>query len=516
MKEQGVKIWEKLGAPKDKIVVGTATYGRSFTLSRSDVNGFNAPTSGGGEAGEFTRESGFLAFYEICEMLKNGGTYIWDEEQQVPYAVKGDQWVGFDDERSIRMKMKWIMDHGYAGTMVWSIDMDDFHGLCTDVRYPLLSVMGESLLNRPKVASNWATIVRKAEANPLSKPTTPSPDINTIIANRRPLEPTISPAATAPLPDSMTNARIVCYYTNWSSKRPGLGKFEPENIDPHLCTHIIYAFAGLKDNKLVPTGETETTETYAKVISLKQKNPSLKVLLAVGGWMVGPNPFKELTENAYRQTLFTFSVIEFLRQQNFDGLDLCWEFPRGPEDKIKYAKLVKELREAFDGEAKTSKKDRLLLTAAVPSSFEAIASGYDVAEINKHLDFMNVMTYDFHGDWEHMVGHNSPLFPLNSASVYHKKLTVDYSVSEWISKGASKEKLVVGMPTYGRTFTLASPNLTDIGAAAVKGGSPGQFTREPGFLSFFEVSRSDKNRHINNIVQIIVSLFPVLLRFVTY
>lgn len=49
--------------------------------------------------------------------------------------------------------------------------------------------------------------------------------------------------------------------------------------------------------------------------------------------MVGPAPFKELTENVYRQTLFTFSTIEYLRENNFDGLDLCWEFPRGAEDK---------------------------------------------------------------------------------------------------------------------------------------------------------------------------------------
>lgn len=61
-------------------------------------------------------------------------------------------------------------------------------------------------------------------------------------------------------------------------------------------------------------------------------------------------------------------------------------------------------------------------------------------------------------------------------------------MSEWVSKGASKEKLVIGLPTYGRTFTLNSSNLTDIGAAAIKGGIAGEFTREPGFLSFFEVS----------------------------
>lgn len=49
---------------------------------------------------------------------------------------------------------------------------------------------------------------------------------------------------------------------------------------------------------------------------------------------------------------------------------------------------------------------------------------YDVPEISKYLDFINVMTYDFHGQWERQVGHNSPLFPLESATSYQKKLTV--------------------------------------------------------------------------------------------
>lgn len=49
---------------------------------------------------------------------------------------------------------------------------------------------------------------------------------------------------------------------------------------------------------------------------------------------------------------------------------------------------------------------------------------YDVPEISKYLDFINVMTYDFHGQWERQVGHNSPLYPLESATSYQKKLTV--------------------------------------------------------------------------------------------
>ena len=42
----------------------------------------------------------------------------------------------------------------------------------------------------------------------------------------------------------------VCYYTNWSQYRPGLGKYTPENIDAKLCTHIIYAFAKVENSEL--------------------------------------------------------------------------------------------------------------------------------------------------------------------------------------------------------------------------------------------------------------------------
>jgi len=485
--DYGVKLWEKLGAPKDKLVVGMGTYGRSFTLTSLANYGMNAPTTGGGTAGEFTKESGFLAFYEVCQMMKEGATYFWDDEQKVPYVVKNDQWVGFDDERSIIEKMNWLISNNYAGAMVWTVDMDDFLGTCAGVKYPLLSIMAHYMYGRPIPAGSQVTnIVKKAAAQPLNAPVLAPVSANTPVDSKVDGKLALDANLNTTIIDKdATNARIVCYYTNWSRKRPGNGKFEISDIDPMLCTHLVYAFAGLKDNKIEPTEENDE-EYYKQMVAMKEKNPNLKVMLAIGGWMVGAQPFKTLTENVYRQTLFVFSAIEYLRAKGFDGLDLCYEFPRGNEDKARYTALVKELREAFEGEAIGSKSGRLLLSAAVPASFE-LGAGYDVPEINKYLDFFNVMTYDFAGDWLQQVGHNSPLFALNGASSYHKKLTVDYSVSEWNRKGASKEKLVVGLPTYGRTFTLPSGNLTDIGAPALKGGNPGPYTKEVGFLSFFEI-----------------------------
>ena len=65
------------------------TYGRSFALADKSAYVVNSATTGGGTAGEFTREAGFLAYYEVCEMLLSGASYIWDDEMKVPYLIKG-------------------------------------------------------------------------------------------------------------------------------------------------------------------------------------------------------------------------------------------------------------------------------------------------------------------------------------------------------------------------------------------------------------------------------------------
>ncbi|XP_025832277.1 probable chitinase 10 [Agrilus planipennis] len=488
-------LWAKLGAPKEKLVIGMPTYGRTFTLANKDKYKVNSPATGGGKEGTYTKESGFLAYYEVCDMLRNGATYIWDDEMKVPYAIHGDQWVGFDDERSIRHKMKWIKENGFAGAMVWTVDMDDFTGkVCGgNMKYPLIGAMREELrgISRGKDAKDidWEKVagtIIEEEEEVIEKPKPISVPVSEVLKKTRKPQKNLVLKTTLQLDKNMRPPQIFCYMTSWSQKRPGAGKFSPEDINPSLCTHVVYAFATLKDHKLTEADDKDP-ERYEKVIGLREKNPNLKILLAIGGWAFGSTPFKELTGNVFRMNQFVYDAIEFLRDYKFNGLDVDWEYPRGAEDRVAYVNLLKELRLAFEGEAKTSGQPRLLLTAAVPASFEAIAAGYDVPEISKYLDFVNVMTYDFHGQWERTVGHNSPLFPLESATSYQKKLTVDYSAREWVKQGAPREKLMIGMPTYGRSFELVNISQFDIGAPASGGGKPGKYTNEAGFLSYYEI-----------------------------
>lgn len=91
-------------------------------------------------------------------------------------------------------------------------------------------------------------------------------------------------------PKPVTDPIIVCYLGSWSVYRPGVSKFTPENINPFLCTHVIYAFAGLSSKlELKPFDSYNdiTQGGYRKFTSLKEHNKQLKTLIAVGGWNEG-------------------------------------------------------------------------------------------------------------------------------------------------------------------------------------------------------------------------------------
>lgn len=292
----------------------------------------------------------------------------------------------------------------------------------------------------------------------------------------------------------VSSYKLICYFTSWAQYRQGQGRFVAEAIDPHLCSHIIYAFANVKDGQLAAE-EWNDASTYENLNNLKSRNRSLKTLLSLGGFNFGSLKFRTLTRSPASRAKFVMSVMQFLRNNGFDGFDLSWHVA-DQNDKSRLAKLVQDLSVAFRHEAPAERK--LILSVSVPAGRESVDKNYDIPTISQYADFINFMAYDFHGSWENHTGHLSPLYSGKSDTGVASSYNVDVAVKLLMRKGAAAEKIMLGIPTYGRTFTLSSSQ-TFVGATASGGGTRGHFTNEDGFLAYYEVCDFNSRAQVERI-----------------
>jgi len=303
------------------------------------------------------------------------------------------------------------------------------------------------------------------------------------------------------VPAKKAGSRVfVCYYGSWAVYRPGAGKYDVEQIDPNLCTHIVFGFAGLHKSEytiysLDPWNELDDNwgkGAFKRFCKLKEQNPELKAILAIGGWNEKSKQYSEMAESAAHRKTFIDSVIAFLPKFGFDGLDLDWEYPTlrggGPNDKENFATLIKEMVPAM-------KAAGLIVTAAVGAGFDKIDVAYDVPVMSEHLEYISVMTYDFFGCWDKWTHHNAPLYAHPQTQENVTNYNTDYGIAYWIEKGADPQKLTLGLPLYGRGFQLLHPdNDTGVHAAAKDCGIAGPYTRQKGILGWNEICDLQKTK----------------------
>lgn len=187
-----------------------------------------------------------------------------------------------------------------------------------------------------------------------------------------------------------------------------------------------------------------------------------------------------MAETERSRDRFTDGILRFLVHFGFDGLDFDWEYPtqRGgiPEDKENFIEILKILHQ------KLNSRNRLL-TVAVAAPIDIIEEAYDIPEMCNNVDYVFVMGYDLQET--NLTSTHAPL--RRELNELEDRPTVDDAIQYYISNGCPANKIVLGIPAFGRSFTLDNPLEFEIGSPANVRGTPGTFTQEEGFLGFNEI-----------------------------
>merc|ERR1719310_565 len=143
--------------------------------------------------------------------------------------------------------------------------------------------------------------------------------------------------------------------------------------------------------------------------------------------------------------------------------------------------MLRVMKEEFQ---KENAANPLLLTAAVGVGKSTTDTAYDIPQMNTYLDLINLMTYDLHGAWEPRTGCNANLYATDEdTALAEYPLSVSWAVDYWISKGASPQKLTMGIGTYGRGWKLESSSNAGYNAPANGGSTAGISTQQAGYMA---------------------------------
>ena len=156
-----------------------------------------------------------------------------------------------------------------------------------------------------------------------------------------------------------------------------------------------------------------------------------------------------ITQDEKKLDTFISELMKYVKENNYDGIDLDWEFPTSDESAKGLILMIERLRDEIEKlEAKTGRD--YLLTRAVGGAWAYTKIPTEVFKDN--FDFLNVMCYDSTGPWAELVGHHAPL-TASSEGKKHNVATAEQTLNHWlVERGLPGSQLVMGMPAYGRGF----------------------------------------------------------------
>jgi chitinase len=322
-----------------------------------------------------------------------------------------------------------------------------------------------------------------------------------------------------PPPPPGGSKRIVGYFAAWDVYGRN---YQPTDIPFGLLTHVNYAFMNISADGTCILGDPyadidkfypgdswdagAVRGSFHQLELAKQAHPDLRVILSVGGWSWSAH-FSDLATTDAGRKKFAASCVDFVAQYGFDGLDIDWEYPGGgglagnsarPEDRQNYVALLAALRAELDARAPAGQ--HWDLTIAAPAGPDKIAF-LDLPAVAAQVDWINVMTYDFHGAWDTTTGFNAPLYAA-PGDPGPAGFDADSAIAAYLAAGISSDQIVLGVPFYGRGWAGVPPTNDGLWQPAT-GPSPG--TWEAGVLDWHDLAQNylpRLTRHFDDAAQV--------------
>ncbi|WP_283698617.1 glycosyl hydrolase family 18 protein [Clostridium perfringens] len=293
---------------------------------------------------------------------------------------------------------------------------------------------------------------------------------------------------------SELNRKLVGYFPEWAYSSEAQGYFNATDLQWDSLTHIQYSFAMVdpSTNKITLSDKHAAIEEdfsefdlshngkkieldsslpykghFNVLQTMKKIYPDVSLLISVGGW-AGTRGFYTMIDTDNGINTFADSCVDFIRKYGFDGVDIDFEYPSStsqsgnPDDfdlseprraklNERYNILIKTLREKIDMASKEDGKE-YLLTAAVTAS-PWVLGGISDNTYAKYLDFLSIMSYDYHGGWNEYVEHLAGIYPnkedRETATQIMPTLCMDWAYRYYRGVLPS-EKILMGIPYYTR------------------------------------------------------------------
>ena len=232
--------------------------------------------------------------------------------------------------------------------------------------------------------------------------------------------------------------RLVVDYGYWSkSQRPS---YSADQIPYHRVTHIIHAGIALAEAR---DGDLEVPDGYLEpALNARAHTAGVKVMVLVGG---GADIFRDVAAKPAARRRFAARLRAFVDAHGYDGVDVDWEYPRGPADGAAFVAMMADLRAALPA-------PDYLVSIDVPSDPGQVGGAYDFRGLLPSLDFVNDMTYDMAGPWTDRAQLNSPLYPdpANPQPNGSVAQSLDLFTGRY---GIPATMINVGTPFYGYRYT---------------------------------------------------------------